>query len=66
MVSRAKSNWYKPLKSQEISIKFTVTDCFNFEKRCSGAHFVSFLFYYYCNYVQNMYLKDDVCTCSGM
>ena len=35
-------------KSQEIGIKFTVTDCSNFDERCSGAHFVSFLFYYYC------------------
>ena len=36
-------------KSQEIGIKFTITDCSNFDKWYSGAHFVSFLFYYYCN-----------------
>ena len=35
---------------QVIHIKFTITDCSNFDKRCSGAHFVSFLFYYYCTY----------------
>ena len=35
-------------KSQETGNKFTVTDCSNFEKRCSGAHLVSFLFYCYC------------------
>ena len=34
----------------EIGIKFTITDCSNFDKRCSGAHFVSFLFYYSCTY----------------
>ena len=33
-------------KNQEIGIKFTITDCSNFDKRCSSAHFVSFLFYY--------------------
>ena len=38
-------------KSQEIVIKFTFTDYSNFDKRCSGAHFVSFLFYYYCTKV---------------
>ena len=25
-------------KSQEIGIKFTITDCSNFDKGCSGAH----------------------------
>ena len=35
-------------KIQEIGIRFIITDCSNFEKRCSGAHFVSFLFCYYC------------------
>ena len=34
--------------SQEIGIKFTIIDCSNFDKRCSGTHFVSFLVYYYC------------------
>ena len=38
-------------KSQEIGIKFTTIDCSNFDKRCSGAHFVSFLFYYYCTFI---------------
>ena len=41
-------------KSQEIGIKFTITDSSNFDKRCSGAHFVSFLFYYY--FTLSMYL----------
>ena len=36
----------KTQKSQEINIKFTITDCSNFDKRCSGAHFVSLLLYY--------------------
>ena len=35
-------------KSQEIGIKLTITHCPNFDKQCSGAHFVSFLLYYYC------------------
>ena len=35
-------------KSQEIGIKFTTIDSSNFDKRFSGAHFVSFLFCYYC------------------
>ena len=39
-----------PQKSQEIGIKFSIIDCSNIVKRWSGAHFVSFLFYYYCNY----------------
>ena len=26
-----------------------ITDCSNFDKRCSDAHFVPFLPYYYCN-----------------
>ena len=26
-------------KSQEIGFEFTITDCTNFDKRCSGAHF---------------------------
>ena len=30
-------------KSQEIGIKFTIIDYSNFDKQCSGAHFVSFL-----------------------
>ena len=30
-------------KGQEIGIKFTITDCSNFDKRCSGAHFCVFL-----------------------
>ena len=38
----------KTQKSQEIDIKFTITDHSNFDKRCSGAHFVYFLFCYYC------------------
>ena len=38
----------EPPKGHEIVIKFTNTDCSNFDKRCSGANFVSFLFYYYC------------------
>ena len=49
IVSIVKIKWlFKPKKSQEIGIKFTSTDCSNFDKRCSGAHFVSFLFYSYC------------------
>ena len=43
-------------KSQEIGIKFKIIDSSNFDKRCSGAHFVSFLFYYYC--IQGQSLKD--------
>ena len=35
-------------KSQEISIICTITDYSNFGKQCSGSHFVSILFYYYC------------------
>ena len=35
-------------KSQEIFVKFTIAECSNFDKRCSNAHFVPFLFYYYC------------------
>ena len=31
-----------------MAFKFTITDCSNFDKQCSGAHFVSLLFYYYC------------------
>ena len=26
-----------------------ITDCSNFDKRCSDAHFGPLLFYYYCN-----------------
>ena len=37
MVSRAKSKWYKQKKSQEIGINFTITDCSNFDERCSGV-----------------------------
>ena len=48
IVCKAKNKWYKPKKSQEIGIKLTITDCSNFENRCSGAHFVSFLSYYNC------------------
>ena len=44
IISRAKNP-----KSQEIGIEFTTTDCSNFDKRCSDAHFMTFLFYYYCN-----------------
>ena len=39
----------------EIGMKFTITDCSDFDKRCSGAHFVSFLFYYYCTKSHNTY-----------
>ena len=38
-------------KNQEIGIKFTIIECSNFDEQCSGAHFVSFLFYYYCNMI---------------
>ena len=38
---------YKPRKSQEIGITFTIIDSLTFDKRCSGANFVSFLFYYH-------------------
>ena len=31
IVSRAKSKWYKPKKSQEIGIKFTTIDCSNLD-----------------------------------
>ena len=31
-----------------MAYKFTITDCSYFDKRCSGAHFVSFLSYYFC------------------
>ena len=37
IVSRAQSKWDKLKKSQEIGIEFTITDCSNFDKRCSGA-----------------------------
>ena len=40
IVSREKSKWYKPKKSQEIGIKFTITDRSNFDKGCPGDHFV--------------------------
>ena len=33
----------KTQKSQEIDIKFTITDYSNFYKRCSRPHFLSFL-----------------------
>ena len=36
------------MESQEIGIKFTITDCSIIDKRCSVPHFLSFLFYYYC------------------
>ena len=32
-----------------MDFKFTTTDKSNFDKRWSDAHFLSFLFYYYCN-----------------
>ena len=44
-------------KSQEICIKFTITDCSNFDKRCSGAYFVPFLFYHYCKPLMGIFQK---------
>ena len=35
-------------KVRKIGIRFIVTDSSNLDKQYSGAHFVSFLFYYYC------------------
>ena len=35
-------------KSQEIFVKSTIADHSYFDKRCSNAHFVPFLLYYYC------------------
>ena len=37
-------------KSEEICFKFTTKALSNFYKRCSNAHFVSFLFYYSCTF----------------
>ena len=34
----------------EVCFKFTTTGKSNFDKRCSDAHFASFLFYYYCKF----------------
>ena len=45
---QSKKQMVNPEKSQEIGTKFTFIDCSNFDKRRSGAHFVSFLFYNYC------------------
>ena len=45
-------------KSQEIGIKFTITDCSNFDKRCSGARIVSSLFYYYCTIVKICWIRQ--------
>ena len=47
---------YKP-KKRQVGIKFIITDCSNFDKRRSGAHFVSFLFQYYCTL--NLQLPAD-------
>ena len=38
---------------QESGIKFTITDCSNLDKWCSGAHFLSSLSYYYCKISKN-------------
>ena len=48
-------------KSQEICIKFTITDCSNSDKRCSDAHFVPLLFYYNCT---NSFLHYFSALCS--
>ena len=47
-------------KSQEIGIKFTITDCSNFDKQSSGAHFLSFLFYHYCNEMAIKEFQNDI------
>ena len=50
-------------KSQKIGIKFTITDWSSFDKQCSDAHFVSFLFYYYCKVevsLEHTYDKYDL------
>ena len=54
IVSRAKSKWYKPkkvmklaLNSQFVTVQILTNDA---HVRCSGAYFVSFLFYCYCTY----------------
>ena len=51
----------KSQNSQDIGIKFTIIDCSNFDKRCSGAHLVSFLSYHCClaNEVDINTLKED-------
>ena len=48
-------------KSQEIGMKYTITDCSNFDKQCSSAHFVSFLFY--CNCSKDFSEKLDADQC---
>jgi len=50
-----------PPPPQEISIKFTITDCQNFDKRCSCTHFSSFFFYYYCTLLYLLHEKSCWC-----
>ena len=52
-------------KSQNDWIKFTIVDCSNFDKQCSDAHFVPFLFHYYCNH-PNKTANDLFCFTLGM
>ena len=47
IVSRAKSKWYKPKKVIKLALNSQLLTS-NFDKQCSGGHFMSFLFYYYC------------------
>ena len=49
--SRSKSKWYKTKKEYKKFALFKATDHSNFDKRCSDAQFLSFLFYYYCNFI---------------
>ena len=39
--------------NSKIGFKFKTTDLSNFDKRCSDAHFGSFLFHYYCKTIIN-------------
>ena len=47
IVSRSKIKWYEPKKVKKLALNSQLLAS-NFDKRCSGAHFVSFLSYYYC------------------
>ena len=63
IVSKEQVIWIQ--ESQEIDIKFTITEGSNFDNQCSSAHFVSFLFYFYCtleNYVYLLHLQSSTST----
>jgi len=57
IVSKLKNKWYKPQKSQEICIKFTITDRSIIDKWRSDAYFLPFLFYYCCTHLWNRFCK---------